>query len=90
MVRRFSSVLAIAVAAVLVVALGACSREGSLRCGNDSIYLGAQTAGALRIPDDLSVPDASERLLIPEGGIDADDAPVDGCLEYSPAYRVAE
>ena len=87
MSRGSTLVTGIAGLLLLVVALGACSREQTLRCGTDSIYLEARTAGALRVPDDLSVPDDSERLQIPEGGIAEADESADGCLEYSPAFR---
>jgi hypothetical protein len=91
MSRKCISMLVIAGAAFLTTMLGACSREKELRCSGDSIYLDAGTAGALLIPDDLSVPDSSERLLIPEGGIAAaDDESPQGCLEFSPAFRDVE
>jgi uncharacterized lipoprotein len=73
-----------------LIGLGACSREQALMCGRDSLYLEAQTIGPLQIPDDLSVPDASDNLVSPQAVIVGEETEADGCLEYSPAFRDAE
>lgn len=74
-----------------IVALGACSRETELRCSRDTLYLGADSTGTLRIPDDLSVPDESESLRIPGAPPVAPDSAgaATSCLEESPAFSGA-
>jgi len=87
---RSEAVLAACVLVLLSGALGACSREKKLICGRDTVYREADTIGALQIPDDLSIPDSSETLRIPEAVLAVDDNPGDGCLEHSPAFSVAD
>jgi uncharacterized lipoprotein len=70
--------------------LGACGNEAELICGRDTKYLEATSAGTLRIPDHLSVPDETEGLTIPG----APPAPVaeegdPACLQESPAFSTA-
>ena len=80
------------IASVLpIVALGACSGETELRCSRDSLYLGANSAGTLRIPDDLSVPDETESLRIPGAPPVAPEGAggAASCLEESPAFSSA-
>jgi uncharacterized lipoprotein len=82
--------LTICVLGPLAIGLAACSREQSLICGRDSLYLDAETVRPLQIPDDLSLPDASDSLRIPQAGIAEEAVEPDGCLEHSPAFRDAE
>jgi uncharacterized lipoprotein len=77
------------IAAVLIVlGLGACSRETELRCGNHSEYREAASTGTLRIPDDLSIPDESDSLSIPGAPAAAPESAdeTEACLEESPAF----
>jgi uncharacterized lipoprotein len=77
------------IASVLpIVALGACSGETELRCSRDTLYLGANSTGTLRIPDDLSVPDETESLRIPGAPpvATASAGTATSCLEESPAF----
>lgn len=78
----------ISLAAFALLALTGCSGETSMACNADSTYLEARAAEPLRIPDDLSVPDESEALHIPDGmGADGLNEDRDGlCLEASPAF----
>lgn len=52
--------------AVLSVWLAACSGERGLSCETSDRYQISTTAEPLRVPDDLSPPDESEALVIPE------------------------
>jgi len=65
-----------------------CSRDRELLCAGDARYQTAESAGQLRIPDDLSVPDETESLRIPADVIPraAVDQNPDSCLESSPAF----
>jgi uncharacterized lipoprotein len=77
-------------ACVLAGVLEGCSHEPTQACIRDTLYLDAGTIGGLTIPDDLSVPDSSESLRIPEVVIAADNNSTGGCLEHSPAFSNAE
>lgn len=80
---------------ILLIAIGtlisACSRDKQVRCSTGTFYQEAQSAGLLRVPDDLSVPPATEALQIPPEGppreIDENSA---ACLEFSPAMLAEE
>ena len=64
-----------------------CSRGKSVECGGGALYLDADTAGQLRVPDDLNVPDETDALRVP--GVTPSPAPEEdsgACLEFSPAF----
>jgi uncharacterized lipoprotein len=89
--RAIGSLIAALLLAATAFALGGCSRERPIRCGSDASYLEAETAGQLRIPDDLSVPDEADSLRIPgpaqrldEDG-DDEQTQAQPCLQESPA-----
>ena len=69
------------------LALGACSHDKVVRCGSDVTYLEARSANPVRVPDDLTLPDETESLRVPEPGPVADPAgESEVCLENSPAF----
>ena len=78
----------IALAAVIglsAAAIGGCANEVALICGSDEYYRDAQTVGPLRIPDDLSIPDETDSLRVPDvGGAVADERDPSVCLEAAP------
>lgn len=72
----------------LLLALGGCFGGGGPRCDDTERYANSDSIAPLRIPDDLTVPDESETLLIPgsSGFGERDEAPVQGCLESPPSF----
>jgi hypothetical protein len=70
-----------------LLALGGCF-GGAPRCEDAARYANSDSIAPLRIPDDLTVPDESETLLIPGGtGFgDRNEEPVQGCLESPPSF----
>ena len=79
---------ALSLLAIASIAGTACSRDKEVRCSGQTLYLGAETIGQLRIPDDLTVPDETEAMRVPSTQGDAlpMELPTE-CLEYSPAFR---
>jgi uncharacterized lipoprotein len=73
-----------------VLLLGACSGEKTLQCGRESSYREATGADVLSVPDDLSVPDESESLRIPDATPAAAQSEQEAsrCLEESPAFSL--
>jgi len=68
-------------------ALASCSREEGLRCEDSSLYANSTSVPPTRVPDDLTVPDESDALLIPGAPVvDADEPPPEECLEAPPNY----
>jgi uncharacterized lipoprotein len=67
-----------------VAVLGGCSSDKGLRCEDTSLYSSSISVPPIRVPDDLSVPDESDSLLIPEAPRDA--AALTECLETPPSY----
>ena len=66
--------------------LAACSGKTALRCSSDELYREAQSAGTIRVPGDLSIPDESDSLIIPSGSAAGSSASTaDSCLDESPA-----
>lgn len=86
--RARGAMLGLAMLAAALVAMAGCSREKMLVCSRSTNYLSAGSAGPIRVPDDLSVPDETEGLRIPEplSGESAAVDNTDGCLEQSPAF----
>jgi uncharacterized lipoprotein len=72
-------------AAVATLLLAGCSRGEAVRCPGGTAYLDAGSAEALRVPDDLTVPEETDALRVP-GQMPAPDDPSVECLQYSPAY----
>jgi uncharacterized lipoprotein len=78
-------VLALVAAGLLA---GACSRDKSVRCTVSIGYRDAASAGQLRVPEDLSLPDETDALQVPGPSSPGEGAQtVDGCLENSPAFE---
>lgn len=70
------------------LALGACF-GGGMSCEDVERYANDDSIPPLRIPDDLTVPDETETLLIPgsPGLVERSEAaPVQGCLESPPDF----
>jgi uncharacterized lipoprotein len=80
--------LAILCAALTAAALAGCSRGEGIRCEDPALYSSSTSVPPIRVPDDLSVPDESQSLLIPDASrapTDAPTAPAE-CLESPPRY----
>jgi uncharacterized lipoprotein len=77
---------------LVVVVLAGCSREGGMRCEDPSQYASSATIPPIRVPDDLTVPDESDSLLIPD--VSNADTPAEPlpqeCLEAPPDYFETE
>jgi uncharacterized lipoprotein len=73
-----------AVLIAAVATLAGCSRELTTICAAEGDYLGASTAEAIRVPDDLTPPDQSEALRIPE--VPGGPGDSSGCLDAPPLY----
>jgi len=69
---------------------GACSRGETVDCPGGTEYLAAESADALRIPDDLSVPEETDALRIPGPTPPPEPEEEVECLQFSPAYSGAE
>jgi uncharacterized lipoprotein len=65
--------------------LAGCSGEDELRCDDTSRYATSVSVPPLRIPDDLTVPDESDSLLIPVPD-SAETGVATECLETPPSY----
>jgi uncharacterized lipoprotein len=87
MAGRWLVIVAVAVA----VLGGACSRSKEVSCSAGTAYLSAESAGLLRVPEGLTVPEQSEALNVPAPTppreVSEDSR---ACLEYSPAYAAGE
>jgi uncharacterized lipoprotein len=71
----------------LFAALVACSGKDGLRCEDSTRYSTSRTVPPIRVPDDLTVPDETESLLIPDRSVAADaQPPPSECLETPPEY----
>jgi uncharacterized lipoprotein len=66
-------------------ALAGCSGENELRCEDTSRYATSVSVPPLRVPDDLTVPDESDSLLIPDPAAAETGVPA-ACLETPPSY----
>jgi uncharacterized lipoprotein len=69
------------------LALAGCSGEKGVRCEDPSLYSSSTSIPPVRVPDDLSVPDESQSLLIPGPSAPANATPPPAeCLESPPRY----
>jgi uncharacterized lipoprotein len=70
------------------VLAAACSRERGLRCEPDERYAASATAPPLQIPEDLTVPDETDALRIPDRRPDpeSETSPEQPCLESPPDF----
>jgi uncharacterized lipoprotein len=79
--------IGIVVVALAALAAVACSGEKGVRCDDSALYDSSNSSPPVRVPDDLTVPDESQALLIPgPPGGSPEAAPTDGCLESPPPY----
>jgi hypothetical protein len=71
--------------------LASCSHERGNQCGDDPRYTRARTAAPVRIPDDLTPPDETDSLRLPQGARQASAAadPNGRCLETPPKFGEA-
>jgi uncharacterized lipoprotein len=65
--------------------IAGCSSDEGLRCEDVSQYAGSVSVPPLRVPDDLTVPDESDSLLIPDSPAGEVGAATE-CLETPPSY----
>jgi uncharacterized lipoprotein len=65
--------------------IGGCSNDSELRCEDASRYATSVSVPPLRVPDDLTVPDESDSLLIPDP-TPTDTTVATECLETPPSY----
>ena len=72
---------------LVLLAVGACSGGGP-RCEDVMRYATSSTAAPIRVPGDLSVPDESDALQIPNAPpLDVPDPESEGeCLERPPEF----
>jgi len=69
----------------ITIALGGCSRDAELQCEDASHYSSSTSVPPIRVPDDLTVPDESDSLLIPDP-VPSEAVPPTECLETPPEY----
>lgn len=75
-----------ATAAALAVLAAGCSRDESLGCAEDLRYLESRSVPPLRVPDDLTVPDETEALRVPDAPAAAQVPAEGGCIETPPDF----
>ncbi len=70
------------------VSLTACGRDKGLRCEDPGRYEASRSSPPVRVPDDLSVPDESQSLRIPQpqNGPAPGPSPDQSCLESPPDF----
>ena len=87
MKKRLRSVLLLVLPMPALLALCGCFGGGP-RCEDSARYANSDSIAPLRIPDDLTVPDESDTLLIPGGTRfgDREQKPIEGCLESPPDF----
>jgi uncharacterized lipoprotein len=69
----------------VVAAVAGCSHEDELKCDDPTRYATSTSVPPIRVPDDLTVPDESDSLLIPDPTPAESSAPTE-CLETPPSY----
>lgn len=72
--------------AVLVLLAGGCSRDEGLGCAEDTRYMSSRSVPPLRVPDDLTVPDETEALRIPDAPPEEQTPAEAPCLETPPDF----
>lgn len=72
---------------MIVALLSGCGRDYGMRCEDPERYSGGLEVPPVRVPDDLSVPDESQALRIPQVARSREQAAGRGpCLESPPSY----
>jgi uncharacterized lipoprotein len=76
----------------VATALAGCSRDPGLRCEDPALYASSVTIPPIRVPDDLTVPDESDSLSIPD--VSEAETPAvplpEECLEAPPDFFETE
>lgn len=78
------AILTVVVLAVTLVA--ACGRRGEVRCEDPARYETSDSIPPVRVPEDLSLPDETESLVIPPGARSTQSASASECLEAPPDF----
>ena len=86
--RGISVTASLLALAIVAAAAAGCSREEGLSCESTERYGSARGTPPLRVPDDLSVPDETDVLRIPDEAARDTGAPGNGtpCLESPPPF----
>ncbi len=82
---RFALVTSVLLVTLLVTT--SCGRDKGLRCVDNARYASSATAPALRIPDDLTIPDETDALRVPDESLSPEDGGEElPCLESAPDF----
>ena len=83
--------IAILTVVVIAVTLAAgCGRRGELRCEDPDRYSTSDSIPPVRVPEDLSLPDETESLVIPPGARSTRSVSDGECLEAPPDFFEAD
>ena len=83
--------IAIIAGVVLAVSLVAgCGRRGEVRCEDPGRYATSDSIPPVRVPEDLSLPNETESLVIPPGARSPETIAENECLESPPDFFEAD
>jgi uncharacterized lipoprotein len=77
--------IVISISAALALLAG-CSHDNELKCDDATRYATSVSIPPIRVPDDLTVPDETDSLLVPDPNVSAEPLPPTQCLETPPSY----
>jgi uncharacterized lipoprotein len=69
-----------------VLAFAGCSHDAAVQCESPERYASSQSVPPVRVPDDLSVPDETDALRIPDPFPPASLPSDQPCLETPPDF----
>ena len=79
--------IAILTVIVFATAMAAgCGRRGEVRCEDPERYSTSDSIPPVRVPEDLSLPNETESLVIPPGARTTQSASETECLETPPDF----